>query len=200
MKKDEKAVREYLRTTPAQDVAYGSIAKDQTKPARYRFLPLLGSIVVRSDRTFLALQGLLLRLHEDQQAGGMSWSIPLNERTMTQAANLLTSLGWEGRTWPNDAGWPDSDEKEAVGFNRLLTECSLEASFVFPPDPVQGSRAVFVDVASCENGIFPLAPDNEGVESNPDHLARLTELAQTPELFRVTKVSGGTTVGRIRVS
>jgi hypothetical protein len=154
-KKIEKAIKDYQRNTPESDRAYGTvIGKAVMQASIYRLLPLLGYIIQGK----LFIQGILLKSYVDEHSGSMDWAIPLNERTMGDALTVLASLGWDGRVWPRDKGWPDGDPKEAKGLRVLMERIGLTASLVFPPHNEKGSRVLRIHVLKTGGTPFPLPP------------------------------------------
>lgn len=185
----EKALREYVRQTPPSDVARGMMLTDGAKPGPYRLLPLMGYIGKRGETPYLIVQGLLLRTFDDRQVGMLSWTIPLTDATQPAALDLLVGLGWDGRLWPNDAGWPDGDPREAEGLRKLLRECRLDASLVFPPVEGLGCRTIRVLVAKKGGEPFPMPPalsEEDRVEVGPGLADKFAALVADPSVFPET--------------
>lgn len=193
-KKQEKTLKEYERLTPRENLAYGSLTSSNPKPGTYRFMPLLGHISVYSGQTYLIIQGILLLTYQDKHAGTISWTIPLNKGTKEEGLALLAALGWDGRVWPDDAGWPDGDQHEATGLERLLYESYIDASLVFPPHPERGSRVIRV-LVSKSNGRFPMPiqlEEEDLVAVTPELRSRFDVLVADPSIFK--EKGGGATL------
>ena len=160
-KKALNASKAYVQNTDPRDVAVASVIGNNgnMQSGPFRLLPVLGWL--RRDpqaRTLgVSLSCLLLRIYDDKQVGTLGWHVPINERTEMTACGLLTSLGWDGRIWPLDSGWPDGAKQEEAGLSQLLLESSLFATFVFPPEP-KGSRVLRIEVTRT-SGDFPLSPE-----------------------------------------
>lgn len=185
-KKQEKALKDYVRTTPPENQAHGMLTAPNTKPNVYRFLPLLSHFSPFRGKLYLILQGILMLPLQDKHAGMMSWTIPVNDATKADVLALLAALGWDGRVWPNDAGWPDEDRYEASGLERLLYESYIDASMVFPPHPERGSRVLRV-LVSKPSGRFPLPiqlEDEDRVAVTPELQSRFEVLVADPSVFK----------------
>lgn len=184
-KKDEAATKAYLKKTPPRDVAHAHVigpSKD-THPGPYRILPVLGWVRSVHGTAHLSLSCLMLRVYDDKQVGTLGWSIPLNERTLQGACGLLTSLGWDGRVWPVEPGWPDG-LKDEQGLRVLLAESRVFATFVFPPID-QGSRVLKV-IISKTTAPFPLSPEvpaDDFIGPTEAQLEKLAALAADPSIF-----------------
>ena len=184
-KKDEAATKAYLKTTEPRDVAYGHVigSNPDIHPGPYRLLPVLGWLRREKGSVYLALSCLMLRVFDDKHMGTMGWNLPLNERTEKAVCGVLTSLGWDGRIWPTDPGWPDG-LKDATGLKVLLVESKLFASFVFPPVD-QGSRVLRITVLKS-NTDFPLSPEvpaDDFVVPTEAQLEKLRALAADTSVF-----------------
>lgn len=166
-KKQEKALREYVRVTPPEDVAWGMGSTDVLKAGPYRLLPLVGTVRRTKSGAALVVQGLLLKVYADKNEGLLNWKIPLSEGTLGSALELLAALGWDGRVWPSEAGWPDSDPWEAKGLHRMLGELGLKGSMVFPPVAGKGTRTLRVLVSKSGMNLFPLPPTVEAEDRLP---------------------------------
>ena len=186
-KAQEKTLKEYVRQTPAERVARGMVLSEVSRPGLHRLLPLMGYVGVRAGKPYLLIQGLLLRIVEDKQVGMLSWTIPILPETKVAAVNVLASMGWDGRLWPNDAGWPDEEPQEAKGLQKLLHECRLAASMVFPPVPGAGSRTIRVLVAKGNGTPFPLPPELQAddlIQATPELMGRFEALVADSGLFQ----------------
>jgi hypothetical protein len=186
-KKALNSAKAYVKRTDPRDVAVAGIIgtpdKD-THPGPFRLMPVVGYMRRDPQKRTLAvsLSCQLFRVYDDKPMGTLGWLIPVNERTERTVCGLLTSLGWDGRIWPVDPGWPDG--KEAVGLTQLLMESRLFATFVFPPEP-KGSRVIRVEVPKTL-GDFPLSPEvpaDDFVEPTEEMMSKFRRLIAEPELF-----------------
>lgn len=185
-KKQEKALREYVRVTPPEEVAWGMGSTDLIQAGPYRFLPLVGSVRKTKSGVALVLGGLLLKVYAQKNEGLLNWKIPLTEGTIGSALELLAALGWDGRVWPSEAGWPDSDPWETKGLQRMLGELGLRNTMVFPPVAGKGTRALRVLVGKGGMNLFPLPPTVEAEDRlpvPPEWEAKLRFLAANPSVF-----------------
>jgi hypothetical protein len=183
-KKPEKAAKEYARKTPPEDRALARVVSgDQVRPGPYNVLPILGSLHKGKNTAFVHLSTFLLRIADDEHVGVMNWVLPFNIRTEKSIVRLLASLGWDGRVWPADEGWP-GDTKEARGLRELLRGQNLLSTLTFPPDGENGNRVMRLDVLRT-SGEFPLSPEfgEGGIPPQSGMLDKLRELANDPCVF-----------------
>ena len=184
-KKQDKALKDYMRTTLPENVAYAKLTSRNTKPGVYRFLPIISYLTPYKGRTHLVINGILVTSAQDTHGGTLVWDIPLTDATREDALALLVALGWTGRVWPCDPGWPDDDKDEMEGMSRVLYDSYLDASLVFPPHPEQGCRVIRVHVLKGTVR-FPLplwVEDEDRVEVTPEVRARFAEILATPYVF-----------------
>ncbi len=183
-KRAEKAAKEYSKRTPREDLCLAKVTSgDQVRPGPYNLLPILGSVHKGRNQAFVLITTFLLRIADDAHVGVMNWVLPFNERTERTVAKLLVSLGWDGRVWPEEPGWPGTDTKESHGLRSLLAGQNLLATLTFPPDGENGNAIVRQEVLRTSAN-FPLCPDvpeDEGKEPTPEQIAKLRKLAEDPE-------------------
>jgi hypothetical protein len=182
-KKAEKAAKEYTRKTPNEDWCLARVVSgDAVKPGPYNILPIMGTMHQGKKTAFVHLSCFLLRVTDDEHAGVMNWILPFNPRTEQSVGSLLVSLGWDGRVWPDEPGWPEG--KEAVGLRELLKGANLLATMTFPPDPTNGNAILRQEVLRT-SADFPLPPfaGSGTVEAKPEHLEKLRKLAEDPRIF-----------------
>jgi hypothetical protein len=180
-KRAEKAAKEYSRKTPREDLCLAKVTSgDEVRPGPYFLLPVLCSLHKGRNTSYVLLTSFLLRISDDAHVGVMNWALPFNERTEQTVATLLVSLGWDGRVWPQEPGWP-GDSKEADGLKTLLAGQDLLATLTFPPDAEAGNATIRQEVLRTSAN-FPMNPDlnGEGKEPTPEHLAKLRKLAEDP--------------------
>ncbi len=187
--KQEKALRRYVRDTPPEDVAYAVVSDKTLKPGPFRMLPLLAYL--RQDEgdpcPNLWVYSTVLLNYADTHRGLLNWRIPLTERNIPVAVRLLGSLGWDGRVWPQDGGWPEESSQESVGLRLIMTDMGMGSIMVFPPDAERGSAALSFLVSRSNGHQFVLPPQSsleEGVEVRQDLDERLRGLMTNLDLFR----------------
>ena len=188
-KKQERRLKDYVRATPKEQLAYAHVTStEKVRSGLYRFMPLIGCTRPKEGQVYLHLSGVLLRPFESKHEGTMSWYAPLSDESLVPLAELLVALGWDGRVWPNDAGWPDGDDREAAGLEQLLKEGHLDASMVFPPDPKKGSKVINVLVGGSDPFPMPLDLEQGDRALVPSSiLDRLQALMADPGVFTEKK-------------
>lgn len=184
-KKADAAIRSYVKNSDKRDIAYAKVigSAPEAHPGPCRILPVIGWIRVEHGHPFLTLSCIMLKVLDDRHLGTLSWNIPLNPRTERTAATLLASLGWDGRVWPQDRGWPDGLAEE-TGLHTLLNDAQIGATMTFPPK-AQGSLVLRVEVAKMSND-FPLNPEvpaEDRREPTDELVDRLHQLTAEPETF-----------------
>jgi hypothetical protein len=65
-------------------------------------------------------------------------------------------MGWDGRIWPHDPGWPNGVGGEEVSLRKLLEASTVINTLVFPPTS-RGSFALNIKVMNRTEA-FPLSP------------------------------------------
>lgn len=181
-KKAEKAAKEYARKTPREDMCIARVTSgDQVRPGPYNLLPILASMHTVKEVKFVLLASFLLRIADEAHVGVMNWMLPFNERTEKTVAKLLVSLGWDGRVWPEEPGWPGDDTKEATGLRTLLKGQNLLATLTFPPDGENGNAILRQEILRG-SADFPLSPHVEegSKEPTPEMIEKLRKLAADP--------------------
>jgi hypothetical protein len=188
-KKAEKAAKEYARNTKQEDLCVAKVTSgDHVRPGPYNVLPILCSMHKNKNRPFLLLTSFLLRIADEAHVGVLNWMLPFNEHTEETIARLLVSLGWDGRVWPEEPGWPGdfdkSTDREAVGLRELLKGQNLLATLTFPPDPENGNATLRQEVLRT-SADFPLNPDvRVGTKDpTPEMIEKLRKFALDPSVF-----------------
>jgi hypothetical protein len=181
-KKAEKLSKDYRRRTLPEDLALAKVTSGEIRPGPYNILPVLCTMHRAKTSVYVLLSSFLLRIPDDKHMGVMNWLLPYNERTALTVCKLLVSLGWDGRVWPDDAGWPTGTE--ADGLRQVLKGQNLTATLTFPPDPKNGNFCLRQEVLRS-NADFALCPDvDDGArEPTPEHLEKLRQLAIDPSIF-----------------
>lgn len=194
--KQEKQLKRYLRETPPEDVAYGWVTEinRQFSPGMYRILPLLARLAALQNEEqkpdHLIVYGSVLKVYDTDHLGDVSWKVPLTPRMIPEALRLLAALGWNGKVWPRDGGWPDQPN-EIRGLQRLLREIGLTNTLSFPPDAKLGNR-VLRFMMPKRNALFPLPinlSEEDVVEVTPELEEEFRRLMESPDsLFGVSLV------------
>ncbi len=136
------------------------VGKVVTEPVRGDFqgLPVLGWIssraVTKTPLVMVAL--LLLRDDNPQPAGMLHLEIPVFPETEEAVVAALERLGWDGRVWPKDSGWPTGGPDEE-GHKHLLTQTGLKGTMVFPPNQ-EGAFATLSLTIGRARGPFLMPP------------------------------------------
>lgn len=180
-KKAEKAAKAYARETPPPDLCVARVTSgNEVRPGPYNLLPVICSMHKGKDRIFVLLTAFLLRIADESHVGVMNWLLPFTPRMETTVAKLLVSLGWDGRVWPEDSGWP-GEGKEANGLRALLRGQKLIGTLTFPPDPNNGNAILRQEILRTSAN-FPLSPEVEGggCEPTPELIDKLRKLATDP--------------------
>lgn len=185
-KKAEKAAKDYARRTPPENRCVAKVTSgDQVRPGPYNLLPVICGIHKGKTTNFVLLTAFLLRISDDAHVGNLNWVLPLNTNTEVALTKLLVSLGWDGRVWPEEPGWPGEGSKEAEGLQALVKGQNLHGTMTFPPDPENGNATLRQDILRT-SADFPLSPELEegvGVEPSPEMVEKLRKLAADPQAF-----------------
>lgn len=158
-----------------------------TAPVRGDFLaiPLLGwvSRQVKTQTPLVMLRLLLFRSTEDTAPRGiLEVSLPVVEKTELATVAALERYGWDGRVWPLEPGWPDTQESEAENLRALLESASLGSTLVFPPGE-EGAAAQTVTIGRAKGAfLMPPLPEPDK-EPNPEKVAKLRELCANPTML-----------------
>jgi hypothetical protein len=178
-----KAVRAYEKATPDRDVARARVTEGHVTPGPYLALPLIGWLAQVGGARFLSLGMALIRISDNSPVGSLGWAIPFGPRTDETCANVLAALGWDGRIWPTNPGWPTgTDREEAI--RTMLDEANLGNAIVFPPDETRGAPAVRINVLAS-SGPFTLDPSCVGAANVPESWKqRLWALVSDPAWFQ----------------
>jgi len=186
-KKILTATKHYLSKTPEENRAYGLVTDGKINPGTFRFMPVLAWLRKKPERSRIVLSGFLLRMTEGAFVGGLDWSIPLNPETENDAANLLSSFGWDNRVWPSDPGWPDDLPDEEHTLHGMLKKKGILETLTFPPKE-SGNRVMTLHVLKVSNP-FPLpilVADEDRQEVAPEMLSKLRELVADPSCFSLS--------------
>jgi hypothetical protein len=170
-----------------RELPVGNVLVEVDEPVRGDFLsiPLLGWVSrrVKEQTPIVMLRLLLIRSTEDPVPRGiLEVELPIYEQTELATLACLERYGWDGRVWPLDAGWPDSNEMEAANLRTILESVNLGSTLVFPPGE-QGNAAQPVTIGRARGAfLMPPLPVPEG-DPNPEKLAKLRELCQNPAML-----------------
>ncbi len=149
-------------------------------------LPIFGYVALREKTNvpLVMLTVLLLRGEEGKDLrphGAMKIELPVYPETEDVIVHTLDKLGWDGRVWPNDDGWPTGEPQEGE-ISNMMDSAKLRATMTFPPKP-EGVATMSVDVQRAR-GPF-LMPPLEQPEGEVDATKRdkLRHLCETPQVF-----------------
>lgn len=158
----KRSISLYVNRTAKANFAVARATGDKLRTGNYHFLPVVGRVMKNeTGHSILFLSGLLFWPHSigDRTKGGLGWAIPLTRKTLPVAAQLLATLGWDGRLWPTEAGWPDGQpESVRATIEQMLKEAEIPHTMVFPPTS-KGLRLLNVLVAKGGGEVFPLDPE-----------------------------------------
>lgn len=162
------------------------VGKVVTEPVRGEFqgLPVLGWVSLRSvTKTPLVMVALLLlRDNNPQPAGMLHLEIPIFPETEDAAVAALERLGWDGRVWPKEDGWPTGGPDEG-GHKHLLAETGLHGTMVFTPNQ-EGAFATLSLTIGRARGPFLMPPLPEPETPPSDSLkATLKGLCKNYQVF-----------------
>lgn len=181
-KAQEQKLKAYART-PKEDQA-SLFAINVQRAGMFWFMPIMGWIEPRDGPALLLISGSLLRIADQSYGGSGSWRIPVTANNREAILTLLASLGWNGRIWPDDGGWP-SGFPEEEGLRMLVTRVPLSATFSFAPEPQKGTRVLKVLVPKT-NGHMLLPPEVAKEDQEPvteAMRARYDQVAADPSVF-----------------
>lgn len=147
-------------------------------------LPMLGWVSLRKGTDIRLLMLALLLLKESKIVGLLHVEIPIYPETERNALWMLQNFGWDGRVWPQDAGWPTGTPDEP-GIRHMLSEqAGLAGSLVFPPSETgAGNVAMNVEISRAKGNFFmPPLPEAE-VDPDPKLVSRFQELCADFKVF-----------------
>lgn len=170
-----------------QRLPVGQIKSDPIK-GDFQALPLFGWVSQRAEvkTPLVMLTTLLMRSSTDPTpAGTLNIELPIFPETELATLALLEELGWDGRVWPIDDGWPTGDVNHEEMIIALMDQALLRATLTFPPNEERGARTFPVSVQRAQ-GPFSMPPLPELPPSwTPDErkLERLRQLCADPKVF-----------------
>ena len=149
-------------------------------------LPLFGWVAKRdkTETPLVMLVVLLLRSIEDPKPRGtLQIELPVLPETEIATVATLERLGWDGRVWPVDDGWPTGSKDDEEQIISLMEQASLRATMTFPPGE-QGASTLTVSVQRARGPfLMPPLPEPEEGTTSPVKLQRLRELCENPRIF-----------------
>lgn len=181
-KQQEADLKKYLKATPEIDrcMVY---ARGLKTTALLWFLPIAGWIEPLEVPT-LVLSGALLKISDQSHFGSGSWHLPLTPHNGDQPLIVLTSLGWTGKLWPDEDGWPTGYPEEP-GLRRLISRVPILNTFSFQPHPERGNSVLKI-LASKSNGVFPVPPQispEDQVPPTDEQRATFERVKEDPSIF-----------------
>lgn len=126
----------------------------------------------------LRTEALLFRFEEEapKVIGTCLLDFPVREENKTQLVGWLSGLGWDGRVWPREPGWPD----EAADMEKAILKAAMKHKvahvLVFPSGDLS-STAQSIEVKS-PSGWFPLEPLAQMQDIDPFLVERFLALTE----------------------
>lgn len=162
-------------TEEQQRLPTGKIVSSPVK-GEFTALPVLGWISLRKSTEIRLVMLAMLLFRDGKICGMFHVELPVYPETERDIISCLQRLGWDGRLWPRDAGWPDESNDEE-GHRVLLESTQLAASMVFPP--VGDGHATMNVHVTRARGPFFMSPLSKA-EEDPDQklVDRFHELCQ----------------------
>lgn len=163
------------------------VGQVMTQPLKgeFRGLPLFGWVAMRAKTdTPLVMLGILLMREvegELRPRGTLQIENPIFEDTELPTVALLEQLGWDGRVWPIDDGWPqgEADEEQVLA---LMEQAGLRATMTFPPGE-QGHAMIPLNVQRAQ-GPFLMPPWEEPTQEPSQYLVdKLRLICGDPKLY-----------------
>lgn len=159
-----------------------------SRPVKGEFegLPLFAWVSVR-DKVNTPLVMLTLLLTKDAKVeGSLSMELPyFPGETEDSIVSFMAKLGWDGKVWPKDGGWPTQplgSEEDETSIKSLLGSSGLKACMNFPPSP-EGVPLLEINVQRAKGPfLMPPLPPPEG-EVDATLKAKLQELCANPKVF-----------------
>lgn len=163
-----------------------------TRPVKGDFhgLPVLGWVSRRKDQDTRLLMLALLLLRNNQLEGMLQMECPVYPETERAVVGTLQRLGWDGRIWPMEDGWPTGVIEDEQNIRHFLNTAKLEATLVFPPnsDLVNALLPLTVERAA---GKFLMPPLPEPPDPlSPVLIDRFTQLCHVPTVFYPSRKDG----------
>lgn len=188
MKKWTKKPKRIARAPEAKGIDHKKLPVGEiiSQPVKGKFLalPLFGWVAIRDKHnTPLVMLTCLLMPgpNAPDPKGTIKIELPILEETEMATVAALERLGWDGRVWPGDPGWPEETDDEG-NIRTLLEQAGLAATMVFPSGD-QGTKTLNVNVERLR-GPFLMPPLPEP-EQPPDihKVERLRQLCRDSTCF-----------------
>lgn len=179
--------RQELVTEAQQRLPVGKVAGSPVKGS-FLALPALGWVSVRKNSEIRLLMLAVFLLRDAKLSGMLHIEFPIYPETERNTVWMLQNFGWDGRVWPQDAGWPTGSPDDEANYQHMLGQVELAGSLVFPPSPGGGNAGMNVSVERAKGNFFmPPLPE---AESDPDEklVARLRELCENFKVFHKTEI------------
>lgn len=164
----------------------GKVLSDPIK-GTFLSLPLFGWVSVRGKKnTPLVMLTLVLLKPDDvnpSPKGALQVEMPVMEETELATLEALERFGWDGRIWPEDAGWPIAGSEEEESLFAMIGQAGILKNIMTFPPSERGATAVEIEVTRARGPfLMPPLPKMEG-EPNKAKLDRLRELCESPAIF-----------------
>lgn len=166
-------------TEEQQRLPVGKVTSAPVK-GQFQALPVLAWISLRKASEVRLMMLALLLLRENKIHGMLQMEIPVYSETEAAIVATLQRLGWDGRVWPEDAGWPTGSDDEG-SLQHFLSQANLASSLVFPPS--EGGNATLAVSVERAKGNFFMPPLPSDQDPDPNLLAKFKELCENFKVF-----------------
>jgi hypothetical protein len=149
----------------------GTVLSDPIK-GEFLAIPIFGYVCRRiKANTPLIMLTLILMTSEGVPQGTIQVELPIFPDTELAVLGALEGLGWDGRVWPEDPGWPTGDKESEENLLGLMAQARLGSTLTFPPND-KGAAAMTIDIQRAQ-GPFLMPPLADYVgEPDPELLAK----------------------------
>ncbi len=152
------------------------LVSPDTVKGEYIAIPLLGWFARRlKTRIPLVMIRFMLFDADTMPSGIFQVEFPVYPETEHDTLRYLEDLGWDGRIWPENPGWPDGDEVESANLRATLETAGLSETLVFPPKAEGAATTAVKVVVERETGPFVM-PALEKATGEEKHYDRFREL------------------------
>lgn len=117
-------------------------------------------------------------MKDTNPCGVLQVELPIYPETELGTAQFLEKLGWDGRVWPKDEGWPSGMPEEEI-LKATMEMANLKNSLTFPPDSKGLTQTVQILVERSE-GPFLMPPLTISSEEEVSYLSNLRDLSKKP--------------------
>lgn len=178
---------------PRSALPVGRVASEPIKGS-FQALPIFGWLsVVKRDvprgsltsagtQVILGIATLILdSVQSAQPKGTFCIEIPVLPETQDSIVAYLERLGWDGRIWPRDSGWPDGSDTDVEQLTSLMLDSNLTNIIVFSPGE-HGVPTVAIDIQKAR-GPFYMPPLPQVPVTDQDKALKFEALVADPTVF-----------------